>query len=345
MKNTDNQYSEILKQLITEIKSTRVTIARKINSSMMQMYWNIGKKLSEEGLQKGYGSSVVKRLSFDLQQEFPDTTGFSSRNLWNMKKFYEYYAIADEKLQRSVALLPWSHNLLIMSKIEALEEARFYVEQVIENGWSRDVLLNFIKADTYRHTKILPKQHNFNETLPEHLQEQADEILKSTYSLEFLGLSQPIKERELEKKIVEKIKHFLLELGTGFSFIGNQYRLLLGDKDYAVDLLFFNRKIRALVAIDLKIGSFEPEYIGKMNFYLGLLDDQIKQTDENPSIGIVLCADKNQVEVEVSLRDLNKPIGVADYSLQFPEKQIKELITKELNKEETKNSEKSKNKN
>jgi predicted nuclease of restriction endonuclease-like (RecB) superfamily len=334
----ENHYNDIFRELVLEIKSTRITVARRVNTTMIQLYWNIGKRLSEEDLQKGYGSSVVKRLSSDLQQEFPETTGFSSRNLWNMKKFYEFYRLADEKLQHSVALLPWSHNLLIMSKIETVEEAQFYVEQVVENGWSRDILLNFIKADTYRHTKILPKQHNFHETLPEHLLLQADEILKSTYNLEFLGLNQPIKERELEKRLVEKIKLFLLELGTSFSFIGNQYRLALGSKDYSVDLLFFNRKFRSLAAIDLKIGSFEPEYIGKMNFYLGLLDDQVKQNDENPSIGIVLCADKNQVEVEVALRDLKKPIGVADYNLQFPEKQIKELIHKEINKTENDNS-------
>ncbi|MGC4130433.1 MAG: PDDEXK nuclease domain-containing protein [Bergeyella sp.] len=337
----ENQYNEILRQVVAEIKSTRVTIARRMNTAMMQLYWNIGKRLSEEGLQKGYGSSVVKRLSMDLQEEFPETTGFSSRNLWDMKKFYEHYALTDEKLRQCVALLPWKHNLLIISKTNSIEEARFYVEQVVENGWSRDILLNFIKADTYRHTKVLPKQHNFHETLPEHLQEQANEILKSTYNLEFLGLSQPLKERELEKRLVEKIKLFLLELGTGFSFIGSQYRLVLGEKDYAVDLLFFNRKLRSLVAIDLKIGSFEPEYIGKMNFYLGLLDDQIKQEDENPSIGIVLCADKNQVEVEISLRDFKKPIGVADYNLQFPEKQIKELIYNEINKEKNRSLEES----
>lgn len=271
-----NQYNQLLRQVITEIKATRVTMARRVNTSMMQLYWNIGAHLSKEGIEKGYGSSVVKRLSADLQQEFPETTGFSPRNLWNMKLFYEFYALADEKLQRSVALLPWRHNLLIISKTNSLDEARFYTEQALEMGWSSDILLNFIKAETYKNSKTLPKQHNFEKALPEHLQEQADEILKSTYNLEFLGLSQPVKERELEKRLVEKIKLFLLELGVGFSFIGSQYRLSLSEKEYFIDLLFFNRKLRSLVAIDLKIGTFEPEYIGKMNFYLGLLDDTVK---------------------------------------------------------------------
>jgi len=327
-----NQYSDMLRQIIAEVKSARLTAARRLNTAMMQMYWNIGKCLSEENLQKGYGANVVNRLAMDLQQEFPETTGFSPRNLWDMKKFYEYYVLADEKLRHSVAVLPWKHNLLIMSKSASLDEARFYVESAVEMGWSRDVLLNFIKADTYRHSKVLPKQHNFAKALPEHLQEQADEVLKSTYNLEFLGIAKPIKERELERRLIEKIKLFLLELGTGFSFVGSQYRLTLNDKEYFVDMLFFHRRLKSLVAIDLKVGDFEPEFIGKMNFYLSLLDEQVKQADENPSIGVILCATKDSVAVEVALRDVCKPIGVADYQLQFPEKQIKALIQEEFSK-------------
>ncbi|MCL2510750.1 MAG: PDDEXK nuclease domain-containing protein [Bacteroidales bacterium] len=326
----NNQYGEMLRYIITEIKSTRVTIAHRINSAMMQMYWNIGKRLSVEKLEKGYGSSVVKRLSADLQQEFPATTGFSPRNLWDMKKFYEFYVLADVKLRQLVAVLPWKHNLLIMSSANSLDEAEYYVELTHENSMSRNVLLNFIKADSYKNAKILPKHNNFSLTLPENLQKYANDILKSTYNLEMLELKQPIKERELERSLVEKIKLFLLELGTGFTFVGNQYRLTHNDEEYYVDLLFFNRKIHSLVAIELKVGTFKPEYIGKMNYYLGLLDLQMKQEDENPSIGIILCADKGKVDIELALRDFNKPIGVAEYQLQFPEKEIRELIQKEI---------------
>jgi predicted nuclease of restriction endonuclease-like (RecB) superfamily len=246
-----DQYNEMLRQIITEIKSTRVVIAHKVNSAMMQMYWNIGKRLSIEKLKKGYGSSVVKRLSSDLQQEFPDTTGFSPRNLWNMKNFYEFYAPADEKVQQLAALLPWMHNVLIITKAKSLAEAQYYIDLVHENSLSRDMLLNFIKADSYRHKVLAPKTHNFALTLSENLQEQADEILKSTYNLEMLGLKHPVKERDLEHSLVEKIKSFLLELGTGFTFIGNQYRLTHNDEEYFIDLLFFNRKIHSLVAIEL----------------------------------------------------------------------------------------------
>ncbi|MDR0941988.1 MAG: PDDEXK nuclease domain-containing protein [Bacteroidales bacterium] len=325
-----NQYNEMLRQIISEIKSTRVVMAQRVNSAMMTMYWNIGKRLSEEKMEKGYGSGVVKQLSVDLQQEFPDTTGFSPRNLWNMKNFYEFYCLADEKVQRSVALLPWRHNVLIIRKAKSMDEAIFYINSAIELGLTHDVLLNFIKADSYKNTKSVSKKNNFARTLPEDLQEQANEILKSTYNLEMLGLKFPLKERELERKIVEKIKYFLLELGAGFTFVGNQYRLTHSNKDYFVDLLFFNRKLHALVAIDLKIGEFEPEYVGKMNYYLGLLDDKIKQEDENPSIGIILCATKGKVDIELALRDFNKPIGVAEYMLQFPEKEIRELIDREI---------------
>jgi len=329
-KISTNQYSAMLRYIVKEIKSTRIVLARRVNSSMMQMYWNIGKRLSKEQFEKGYGSGVVRRLSADLQQEFPDTTGFSPRNLWNMKNFYEFYASADVKVQRNVALLPWRHNILIISKVKNIEEAEFYINTTLELGLTHDVLLNFIKADSYKNTKLLPKHNNFTQTLPENLQEQADSILKSTYNLEMLGLKYPLKERELELRLVEKIKLFLLELGTGFTFIGNQHRITHNDKEYFIDLLLFNRKIRSLVAIDLKVGEFEPEYIGKMNYYLGLLDDKLKQKDENPSIGIILCASKGKVDIELALRDFNKPIGVAEYKLQLPEKEIKELINREL---------------
>jgi predicted nuclease of restriction endonuclease-like (RecB) superfamily len=325
-----NPYNEMLRYIITEIKSTRVVLAQRINSAMMQLYWNIGKRISVEKLEKGYGSSVVKRLSVDLQQEFPDTTGFSPRNLWNMKNFYEFYALADEKVQQVAALLPWMHNMLIISKVKSLEEAVYYLKEAHENSLSRNILLNFIKADSYRNAKILPKHNNFAHTLPEHLQDQANEILKTTYNLEILGLKHPLKERELERRLVKKIKFFLLELGTGFTFIGNQHRLTHNDKDYFVDLLFFNRKLHALVAIDLKVCEFEPEFVGKMNYYLGLLDDKMKQDDENPSIGIILCATKGKVDIELALRDFNKPIGVAEYLLQFPEKDIKDMISREI---------------
>ncbi|MCL2650744.1 MAG: PDDEXK nuclease domain-containing protein [Candidatus Azobacteroides sp.] len=338
------KYNEMLREIIAEVKMTRVIVANRLSTTITQLYWNIGKRLSIEKLEKGYGGKVVEQLSVDLKSEFPDTEGFSPRSLWDMKRLYEFYTEDDQILPQPVAVsennilpqvvavLPWGHNRLILSKIKDRQEALYYAEAAVKMGWTRDLLLNFIKSDTYHNAKELPKLHNFETTLPEHLQEQADEMLKSTYNLGFLLIKHQIKERELERRLVEKIKLFLLELGDGFSFIGNQYRLTLNKKEYFVDLLFFNRKIKSLIAIDLKIGAFEPEFVGKMNHYLGLLDDQVRMSDENPSIGIILCAEKDHIEVEVALRDFHKPIGVAEYKTIFPEKEIKLLINRELNK-------------
>jgi predicted nuclease of restriction endonuclease-like (RecB) superfamily len=336
-------YNEMLREIIAEVKMTRVVIANRLNISVTKLYWNIGKRLASEKLEKGYGGKVVEQLSLDLKSEFADTDGFSPRSLWDMKRFYEFYTeeneilpqvVAEfdfEILPQPVAVLPWGHNRLILSKIKDKKEANYYADAAVKMGWTRNLLLNFIKADTYHNARKLPKLHNFDATLPEQLQEQADEMLKSTYNLGFLGIKHQIKERELEQRLVEKIKLFLLELGDGFSFIGNQHRLTFNQKEYFVDLLIFNRKIKSLIAIDLKIGAFEPEFVGKMNHYLGLLDDQMKMPDENHAIGIILCAEKDHIDVELALRDFHKPIGVADYTTIFPEKEIKSMINRELN--------------
>jgi len=323
------EYRAILQEMILEIKSVRVVIAKKINHTVVQLYWNIGKLLFEKQVIEGYGKSVVERLAIDLKAEFP-TYGFSSRYLWEMKRFYETYYQADPKLKQAVSVLPWGHTILLMQKVKNEEEALFYATKSSELAWSRNILLNFIKADAYRNSLLMPSQNNFGQTLAEHLQEQADEIVKSRYNLAFLGVAQALKEMELEKKLVEKIRFFMLELGTGFAFIGNQYKVNLNEKEYFIDLLFFQRNLRALVAIELKIGDFKPEYVGKMGFYLSLLDRYVKNADENPSIGIILCANKDTLEVDIALQNANSPIAVADYQLYFPQENIKKWIENEM---------------
>jgi predicted nuclease of restriction endonuclease-like (RecB) superfamily len=325
----DQQYSEIFQQAVSEIRSAKTTIARQINVAAMEVYWNLGKLLSERKIEKGHGAGVVNRLSVDLKMEFPDM-GLSPRNLWDMKRFYEQYKDAQPKLRQVVAVLGWKHNLLILSKIKNHEEALFYAEKTIALGWSRDILLNYLKADTYHAEKNLPKSHNFHSALPEILAEQADDMLKSSYNLGFLGLTQSVREKELEHRLVEKIKHFVLELGKGFTFIGNQHRLEYNGKEYFVDILLYHRGLRSLVALELKIGVFKPEYVGKMNFYLGILDRLEKQPEENPSIGIILCADKDHLDVEIALQDIHKPIGVAEYQLLLPTKELEMMLMNEL---------------
>lgn len=322
-------YDEILSSCITEIQTARQQIAIKINQGTISVYWNLGQLLSEKVQAASYGNSIILKLSSDLKTQFPDM-GLSPRNLWDMKKFYERYKASNEKLRRSVAVLPWRHILLIMSKTSSDEEALFYAVKTAELAWTRDILLNYIKAKSYSQQIANQKSNNFTTTLPENIASYANEVLKSSYNLGFLGVTQSIKERELEKRLVEKIKHFILELGKGFSFIGNQYRLEYNEKEYFVDMLFFHRDLKSLVAIELKIGEFKPEYVGKMNFYLTLLEKFERREGENQPIGIILCADKNHLDVEIALQDVGKPIGVAEYKLLLPLNQLEDLIKKEL---------------
>ena len=320
------EYGNLLQQAVAQIRTARIVVAKYINNATQSVYWNLGQLLFEKQLSEGYGSGVVNQLSIDLKTEFPDM-GLSPRNLWDMKRFYERYYVADAKLRQAVAVLPWGHNLVLINKVQSLEAVAFYANETIEKGWSRDLLLNAIKMDSFRNQQI--KSHNFIETLPAIHSEYANEVFKDNYNLGFLGITTPVKELELEKRLTEKIKNFVLELGKGFSFIGNQHRLDYNGKEYFVDMLFFHRTLRSLVAIELKIGGFKAEYIGKMNLYLGLLDKLEKGENENQSIGIVLCADKDHLDVEIALQDINKPIGVAEYQL-LPKDQLERLIVKEI---------------
>eukprot|EP00388_Colpodella_angusta_P021645 GDKJ01054984.1.p1 GENE.GDKJ01054984.1~~GDKJ01054984.1.p1 ORF type:complete len:272 (+),score=27.03 GDKJ01054984.1:58-816(+) len=247
-----------------------------------------------------------------------------------MKLFYERYYQADQKLLQAVAVLPWGHNLLLINKVQSLEAVLFYANEAITKGWSRDWLLNAIKMDSFSHHQTQIKSHNFNETLAAIDADYANEVFKDRYNLGFLGITEKVKETELEKRLVEKIKNFVLELGKGFTFIGNQYRLEYNNKEYFVDMLFFHRGLRSLVAVELKIGSFKAEYVGKMNLYLSLLDKLEKGETENNSIGIILCADKDHLDVEIALQDINKPIGVAEYQLLLPKDLLQDLLVNEI---------------
>ena len=335
----ETEYSAMLLQAVAEIRTARTTIAKQVNTATNSVYWILGKLLFEKHLEEGYGSGVVKQLSVDLKLEFPDM-GVSPRNLWDMKRFYERYYQENTKLRQAVAVLPWGHNLLLINKLQTNDEVEFYANEIQIKGWSRDLLLNAIKMDTFSQNKRQIPSHNFDNTLPDAHADYANEVFKSSYNLGFLGITEPVKEVELEKRLIAKIKNFVLELGKGFSFIGNQYRLEYNGKEYFIDMLFFHRGLRSLVAIELKIGSFKPEYIGKMNVYLSLLDKFEKTENENQSIGIILCADKDHLDVEIALQDVNKPIAVAEYQLLLPKDELQTLVVNELNaNEKTENNE------
>jgi len=265
-------------------------------------------------------------MAKDLQMEFGKRSGYSTQNLWYMRQFYNTYR-DKPNLQQLVGEIPWGHNILIFSKCKDKKEQEYYIRNTIEQGWTRDLLTHHIKTNLFERDKKEIKQNNFTQTLQKELSVLAVDMMKSEYNLEFLDVHKEAKERVVEDAIVENIKRFLLELGYGFSFIDNQYKLTLEDSEYFIDLLFFHRKLNALVAIELKVGKFRPEYAGKMNFYLNLLNDTVKMPHENPAIGIILCTDKKSTEVEYALQNIQQPMGVSTYTVnnQLP-KELKGIL-------------------
>lgn len=324
-----NDYPEILRHAVAVIEHARTEIAKHINGYVSTAYWEIGQMLHERKIESGYGDSVVKRLSDDLKERYPKM-GVSPRQLWNMKKFYQRYVGHDEKVLRAVALLPWSHNLLLMSKGLDDDATLYYAVETAKKGWNRDLLLNAIKLNMYDMQALARIDNNFDRTLPVEQAKYANEVFSSSYNLGFLGVTSPILELELEERLVKAITRFLMELGKGFTFIGNQHVLEYNGKESKVDMLFFHRGLRCLVAVDLKIGAFKPEYAGKMNYYLSLLDRLERGRDENRSIGVILCAEKDRVEVELALEDMGKPIGVADYQLIVPIEKLQKVLVDEI---------------
>ena len=324
-----SDYAEILRHAVAVIEHARTEIARHVNGYVSTAYWEIGQMLHERKIESGYGDNIVKRLSADLKERYPKM-GVSPRQLWNMKKFYERYAEHGEKLLRSVALLPWSHNLLLLNKGLDDNATLYYAQETVAKGWNRDLLLNAIKLNMYETQALARVDNNFDRTLPAEQAKYANEVFSSSYNLGFLGVTSPILELELEDRLVKAITRFLMELGNGFTFIGNQHVLEYNGKESKVDMLFFHRGLRCLVAVDLKIGAFKPEYAGKMNYYLSLLDRIERGADENRSIGIILCAEKDRVEVELALEDMGKPIGVADYQLIVPKEKLQKVLADEI---------------
>ncbi len=324
-----SDYAEMLRHAVAVIEHARTEIARHVNGYVSTAYWEIGQMLHERKIESGYGDNIVKRLSADLKERYPKM-GVSPRQLWNMKKFYERYAGHDEKVLRSVALLPWSHNLLLLNKGLDDNATLYYAQETVAKGWNRDLLLNAIKLNMYETQALARVDNNFDRTLPAEQAKYANEVFSSSYNLGFLGVTTPILEIELEDRLVKAITRFLMELGNGFTFIGNQHVLEYNGKESKVDMLFFHRGLRCLVAVDLKIGAFKPEYAVKMNYYLSLLDRLERGADENRSIGIILCAEKDRVEVELALEDMGKPIGVADYQLIVPKEKLQKVLADEI---------------
>jgi predicted nuclease of restriction endonuclease-like (RecB) superfamily len=340
LSKNETGYFELLSYLKNRISDAQIRAAISVNKELIFLYWEIGKNIVEKQNREGWGSKVIDRLSRDLMKSFPDMKGFSPRNLKYMRKFAEENPNF-EIVQEALAQLTWYHNITLMDKIGSPDERVWYARQAIKNGWSRNVLVHQIELGLYN--RLGKTTNNFEVTLPKSQSDLARQTLKDPYIFDFLSVGEDAQERELEKELTKHITKFLLELGAGFSFVGSQYHLEVGNEDYYIDLLFYHLRLRCFVVIELKTGDFKPEYVGKINFYLSALDKQVKHPDDNSSIGIILCKSKNKITVEYALMDTTKPIGVSEYKIveSIPEKLKTSLPTiEQLEAEFTDTSEK-----
>ena len=318
-------FVNVIANIKNEIRTTQVRTMQQVNSSLIMMYFRIGKILAENSK---YGNKFIENIAMELKLEFPDLKGFSGRNLRSMKLFYEEYA--DNIIwQQAAAKLPWWHNMLLIQKIKDEDVRLIYAKACLENGWSRSVLE--MQIESQYHLRIGNSTNNFKAVLPPLDSDMAEQSFKDPYIFDFLTLREGYKERELEKSMIERIRDVLLELGNGWSFMGNQYRIMVGDEEYRIDLLFYNTKLKCYVVVELKATKFVPEYAGKMNFYLSAIDDLLKSDTDNPSIGLILCKDKNRFTAQYSLKDINKPIGVSSFETNsvLPAEVLEQLPSEE----------------
>lgn len=309
---SSSDYDSFLRELKEQIRLAQMKAASAVNRELVVLYWQIGKAILARQQQQGWGAKVIEKLAKDLKKEFPDMTGFSRSNLMYMRALAEAYS--DEKtVQQLVGQIPWGHNVRILEYVKDIEERLWYVQQTIEHGWSRNVLVHQMESGLYN--RLGGAITNFEQVLPQPQSDLAHQLLKDPYNFSFLSLSRDVQERELEKALVDHIRDFLLELGVGFSFLGSQYPIEVSNKEYRLDLLFYHVRLHCYVVIDLKMGEFEPEFSGKMAFYVMAVDNLLKTEIDNPTIGIILCKTKDKTTVEYALQPMQKPIGVATYRL------------------------------
>lgn len=308
----NNEYNSFLVDIKGRIMEAQYAALKSVNKELISLYWDIGRKIVERQESLGWGKSVVETLSKDLQKEYPGIRGFSSWNIWRMRNFYVQYANMP-KLAPLVQEISWTKNIIIMEKCKTDDERGFYISTTKKFGWTKDVLLHQIENKSYE--KSMLNQTNFDKSLPARYRHQAKLAVKDEYTFDFLELGEEHSEKELESAMMEKVRHLLVEMGGYFCYIGNQYRIEVNGKEYFIDLLLYHRKLKCLVAVELKIGEFIPEFAGKMQFYLSLLDDTARMPDENPSIGIIICKYKDKTTVEYALKESKKPMSVSTYRI------------------------------
>jgi predicted nuclease of restriction endonuclease-like (RecB) superfamily len=311
-KSIGHSYKTLLGDIKARIRNAQYEALRAVNKELISLYWDIGRIIVSRQRGRSWGRAIVQKLARDLQLEFPGMMGFSSSGLWRMRTLYLSYS-KDAKLAPMVREIAWTHNCIILEQCKSSLEREFYIRMTRKMGWTKNVLTHHIENRTYE--KTLLNQTNFNKTLPEKIKNQAKLAIKDEYSFDFLELTEDHSEMELERALMAKINRFLIEMGGVFSFMGNQFRLEINGNEFFVDILLYHRKLKCLVAIELKVGLFRPEHAGKMQFYLAALDDRVKMAEENPSIGIILCKSKDETVVEYALKNTQKPIGVATYRI------------------------------
>lgn len=310
----DKSYVSLILELKDRVLKAQLRAHRAVNTELIKLYWEIGKSLSDRQQSEKWGSKYLEQVSKDLKSEFPGMKGFSKRNLEYMRKFYSiFYAV--EITQQPAAQLGWSCLMIFIDKKISLETIDWYSKKAIQEGWSRNVLSMMINQDLYARQKLAPKITNFKDTLPKAQSDLACEMFKDPYCFDFLTITKPAGEREIENALINQIRDFLLELGQGFAFVGNQYHLNIGGDDFYIDCLFYNFKLKCFVVIELKTGKFKPEYTGQLNFYLTAIDREVKSIDDNATIGILLCETKNEVIAQYSVDGMTKPMGISQYEL------------------------------
>jgi predicted nuclease of restriction endonuclease-like (RecB) superfamily len=308
-----NDYARLLNDLKERVRVSQQRAVVQVNKQLIMLYHHIGAEIIRMQSEKGWGSKVIDQLSRDLKSAFPEMRGFSVRNLKYMRQFADEYP-KSEFVQQTAALLPWFHLVRILTSVKDESVRQFYIQKSIEHGWSRNVLS--IQIETELHKREGNAVTNFKDRLPSLFSDLAEQSLKDPYIFDFLTIDNNAREREIENALVDNIKKFLLELGEGFAFMGNQYHLVVGGDDFFLDMLFYNVKLRSFFVIELKAGAFKPEYAGKLNFYLSAIDDLLRHPNDNPSIGLILCKNKNNISAQYALKDINKPIGLAEYKLE-----------------------------
>lgn len=312
--NLPEGYNNFIQEITEHILKTRLETVISANSSMILLYWEIGNSILQRQKNEGWGAKVIDRMSYDLKQAFPDSNGFSPRNLKYMKKFAEEWSDI-EIVQRTVALIPWRSNITLLDKLSSPKLRLWYAQKTIENGFGKDMLV--FQIETKLHERQGAGVNNFDISLPPTQSDLTAQIFKDPYIFDFLGTSDPRLEAELEQKLIDHIQKFLLELGQGFAFVGRQVHLELGDQDFYVDLLFYHLKLRCYVVVELKAGEFEPGFVSKLNMYLNVVNDTLRHPDDSPSIGLLLVKSKNKLVVEYSLSGFTNPIGVANWEREI----------------------------